>query len=112
MLKRTRKQGSRVFDSSCLSEHLTVLSEHKSSSTKVVNRSRWLNVKLNQWKADWWPDWGRRQTEEGQLKQKHRGRVGIEMGGLVILLGNRDESSASADRGKKAWNREPEKEKR
>lgn len=50
-------------------------------------------MKLNQWKDDWWSDWGRRQTEEGQRKQKHRGRVGIELGGLVILLRNRDERS-------------------
>lgn len=71
---------------------------------KVVNRSRWLKVKLNQWKDDWWPDWGRRQTEEGQRKQKHRGRVGIELGGLVVLLGNRDERSTLASWEKMAWN--------
>lgn len=50
MLKRTRKQG--LWQLLSFGD-LTVLSEHESSSTKVVNRGRWLNVKLNQWKADW-----------------------------------------------------------
>lgn len=34
----------------------------------VVNMSRLLKMKLSQWKADWWPGWGRRQTGGGPLK--------------------------------------------
>lgn len=30
--------------------------------------SRSLKMKLSQWKADWWPGWGRSQTGGGPVK--------------------------------------------
>lgn len=87
------------------------IKQHKGAV--VVNMSRLLKMKLSQWKADWWPGWGGRQTGGGPVKAEAQRESGSRDRRSGCLAGKqRDERCALASWEKKAWNREPEIRKR
>ena len=80
----------------------------------MVNMSRLLKMKLSQWaewKADWWPGWGRRQAGGGPMKAGAQ-RVSGSTDRKPVGGKQREERCALANWEKKAWNREPEIRKR